>query len=234
MEPKFKVGDVVVRTEIKSFGGMNIGDKGTVQEANVVRKIIYLHLKEFPTYVFDSESFRLASKADMVKIVVKPKDSVGDVNSTAKGSGARFNAGKPPMDLVPLRVVADYYYRANNTKSKRDAVAVLYQLALWQEEGLTGYLNDALSQFDSTIMKDCANVFDYGRKKYSDWNWAKGMAWSVPLACAARHLISILDDEEIDPESLLPHRGHVACNIVMLLTFQRTYKEGDDRPRCLA
>jgi hypothetical protein len=77
--------------------------------------------------------------------------------------------------------------------------------------------------------QDCARVFDYGKAKYAAWNWAKGMAWSVPLACAARHLIAILNGEETDKESGLPHRGHVMCNLVMLMTFEQTYKEGDDR-----
>lgn len=77
---------------------------------------------------------------------------------------------------------------------------------------------------------DCALVFDYGRKKYAEWNWAKGMAWSIPLACAVRHLLAILRGEENDPESGLPHRGHVACNLVMLAQYEATYHEGDDRP----
>ena len=56
------------------------------------------------------------------------------------------------------------------------------------------------------------------------------MAWSIPLACATRHLIAMINGEEIDPESGLPHRGHVYCNICMLLTYAETFVEGDDRP----
>jgi hypothetical protein len=57
------------------------------------------------------------------------------------------------------------------------------------------------------------------------------MAWSIPLACAARHLVfGMMAGEEFDLESKLTHRGHFLCNIVMLLTFIRTYPEGDDRP----
>ena len=57
------------------------------------------------------------------------------------------------------------------------------------------------------------------------------MPWSVPLACAARHiLLGPMAGESIDSESGLSHRGHFLCNIVMLLTFVRTYPEGDDRP----
>ena len=59
------------------------------------------------------------------------------------------------------------------------------------------------------------------------------MAWSVPLACAARHLRAIIRGEHLDPESHESHRGHVFCNIVMLMTYTRTYVEGDDRPKGL-
>jgi hypothetical protein len=56
------------------------------------------------------------------------------------------------------------------------------------------------------------------------------MPWSVPLACATRHLLAMIRGESIDPESGIPHRGLVFCNVVMLYTFGRTYQEGDDRP----
>jgi Domain of unknown function (DUF5664) len=81
-----------------------------------------------------------------------------------------------------------------------------------------------------TSLADAARVFDYGRKKYAEWNWAKGMAWSIPLACALRHCLAILDGEENDPESGLPHVGHIKCNLLMLLTFAETFPDGDDRP----
>jgi hypothetical protein len=36
--------------------------------------------------------------------------------------------------------------------------------------------------------------------------------------------------EDIDPESGEPHRGHVFCNVVMLLQYTKTYTEGNDLP----
>jgi hypothetical protein len=109
--------------------------------------------------------------------------TVGDVNSNARGTGARFNDGKPAFDLIPIM-----------------------------------------------SMQDCARVFDYGRKKYADWNWAKGMKWSVPFACVMRHLAAWQRGEDDDAESGLPHLGHVMCNLVMLSTYAQTYRDGDDRP----
>lgn len=109
--------------------------------------------------------------------------SIGDVNSQAKGSGARYNDGKPDYSLIPL-----------------------------------------------ATLEDEARVWMYGKNKYAAWNWAKGMPWSVPLACALRHIAAWQRGEDIDPESGLPHLAHVMCNIRMLTLYTKTYPEGDDRP----
>lgn len=109
--------------------------------------------------------------------------AVGDVNSNEAGSGARYNAGKPAFELVPL-----------------------------------------------IAFEACAQVFDYGRKKYAQpWNWAKGMPWSVPLGCLLRHISAWQAGENTDAESGLPHLAHAMANLVMLTTYARTFPQGDDR-----
>ena len=110
-------------------------------------------------------------------------NAIGDINSKEKGSGARYNNGKPDFSLIPL----------------------------W-------------------TLEDEAKVWMYGKNKYAAWNWAKGMDWSVPLACLLRHLSAWQRGEEIDSESGLPHLAHAMCNLRMLVMFSKTYKEGDDRP----
>lgn len=109
--------------------------------------------------------------------------NAGDINSTARGSGARYNNGKPDLSLIPLSTLSDE-----------------------------------------------ARVWMYGRDKYAAWNWTKGMAWSIPLACALRHLSKWQAGEELDDESGLPHLAHAMCNLRMLTLFAQTYTEGDDRP----
>ena len=160
---------------------------------------------------------------------------VGDVTSSAPGTAARFNTGKAPLDLVPLRAMADFYDADGRPCSDeaKSALHALYYLAAWQESGDKSCLVQALRALGDG-WTECAHVFDYGRKKYAAWNWAKGFDWSVPLACAARHLRSIIDGESTDPESGLAHRGHVFCNVSMLLTFIRTWPSGDDRSPMLA
>jgi hypothetical protein len=172
-----------------------------------------------------------ADMAQIIKEIDAENAGIGDVNSDARGSGARFNNGKPPVELIPVSVIA----QAASSVATRDgaedfvweALRVLEVLGRWQCRDVDAA--DILAEMDEWHA-DCARVFDYGRKKYAEWNWAKGMKWSVPLACAVRHCLAILRGEENDPESGLPHRGHVACNIVMLAQYESSYPEGDDRP----
>ena len=157
----------------------------------------------------------------------EPTDGIGDVNSDARGSGARFNSGKPPVELIPVWIIANTTFVDPTDEAKGEAADLLALLGDWQRLECTAI--DILARMEDWHV-DCARVFDYGRKKYAEWNWAKGMPWSVPLACAVRHCLAILRGEENDPESGLPHRGHVACNLVMLAQYESSYPEGDDRP----
>ena len=158
--------------------------------------------------------------------------SVGDVTSSARGSGARYNDGKPPLELLPLRVFAEGLYRIDFTEPQQRAYDALLKLAAWQEVGGVGYLYDSIRALGSP-WHDGARVLDYGRRKYAAWNWSKGMAWSIAVGCAVRHLEGIIRGEEHDPESGLTHAGHAVCNLVFLITYHTTFPEGDDRPRTL-
>lgn len=153
-----------------------------------------------------------------------PIAHVGDINSNERGSGARYNAGKPAVELIPLRIIGEYYVDRDN----KLGWGLIY-LGQFQEGAGSAPLFDLVEMLGAP-WRECANGLDYGRKKYNAWNWTNGMKWSVPLACAARHLLWMIEGEEIDQESGIPHAGLVLCNVTMLLTFMRTYPEGDDRP----
>jgi hypothetical protein len=154
--------------------------------------------------------------------------SVGDVNSSERGSGARFNDGKADIGLIPLRLLAEYCDDGSGDGDKSRYLLALRMLGKFQETGDHRVLYTALGAIDFD-WRDCARVFEYGKAKYAAWNWAKGMAWSIPLACAARHLMAVLDgDQYLDVESGLPHDGHFACNIFMLLYYKDNYPEGND------
>jgi hypothetical protein len=97
------------------------------------------------------------------------------------------------------------------------------------QKGRTNVIFDVVAHLSPNLDLAC-KVFDYGAKKYATWNWAKGMPWSVPLACIGRHLKAIKDGEEVDAESGVHHAGHILCNVIMLAHFAAHYPEGDDRP----
>lgn len=87
-----------------------------------------------------------------------------------------------------------------------------------------------LSLIPLNTLFDEARVWEYGKKKYKEWNWVKGMSWSVPYACMIRHMAAWQNGEENDEESGLPHLAHAMCNLRMLTLFAKNYKEGDNRP----
>lgn len=151
--------------------------------------------------------------------------SIGDVNSNERGSGARFNTGKPPVELIPVSLIGKQLARQDNPM----AIPMLH-LGEFQRGGSAECLYQVIEAI-GPAWDECAEVFAYGKRKYAAWNWAKGMDWSIPIACAARHMLfGMACGEANDPESGRPHRGHVLCNLVMLLTYIETYPEGDDRP----
>lgn len=162
--------------------------------------------------------------------------AVGDVTSEERGSGARYNAGKPRLDLIPAHVWRAWKDAESGFDSEfaevQDAAAyydLLGDLNLWQRDEAPA--RNMLAHFSTEDMEEAARVFEYGAAKYAAWNWAKGMAWSVPVGCILRHGVALAErDEYVDPESGRRHWGHVACNVIMLVHFEETYPEGDDRP----
>lgn len=158
------------------------------------------------------------------------KQGIGDIASNKKGSGARYNDGKPDMSLIPITLLAESFtvFLSDFGTEACNALRHLgnYQRASDDENALWNVINE----LGIDGWEEAARVFTYGKEKYASWNWAKGMPWSVPLASATRHLIAMAHGELADPESGLPHRGHVFCNLIMLLTYRTNYKEGNDLP----
>lgn len=156
--------------------------------------------------------------------------SIGDVNSNERGSGARYNDGKARMEFIPAGVLYDYYEdRSGESHEKCVALQVMRQLDLL-EQGDESAIVGALDFLGDHRWKGAGDQFEFGAKKYSAWNWAKGMHWSVPIACCKRHLVKVLEGENTDEESGVHHFGAVACNLIMLLHFKRHYRVGRDLP----
>jgi len=71
-----------------------------------------------------------------------------------------------------------------------------------------------LVDFDS--IEDIAKVLEFGAQKYDDHNWKKGLKSDEVVESLLRHIFAYLRGEDIDPESGLPHVGHMGCNVMFL------------------
>ena len=143
--------------------------------------------------------------------------------------------GIPELDPIELRTfgpvgdaldASQYYVHAHSLGGIGDVNS--------NEKGSGARYNDGkadLSLIPLSTLEDEARVWMYGEKKYKRFNWMKGMAWSIPMACALRHLAAWQNGEDLDPESGQPHLAHAMCNLRMLTLYARTYPEGDDRPK---
>lgn len=175
--------------------------------------------------------------------------AIGDLSSNAKGTGARFNTGKTPYELIAWDTAAiGLGVHCTPGHPHRAAVnSALVALGRFQSGGDRHDLSEVLYHTANAaglsvveLYAEVARVLEYGKTKYDEWNWAKGMPWDSVIACAARHLLGTpgmpgMWDEPngVDHESGLLHAGHVGCNILFLLQFMRTYREGDNRPKQL-
>jgi hypothetical protein len=68
------------------------------------------------------------------------------------------------------------------------------------------------------------HVLDFGAKKYSKDQWKKGLPKREILESMMRHLAALMDGEENDPESGLPHVGHIQCNALFYSYFMQEKK----------
>ena len=145
----------------------------------------------------------------------------------------RYNDNKPRYDLIILSNIYDSFSRIQNLSSDQNlALEVLRYISNVQTNLDGDSLIDAMSILIN-YWDDCAKVFEYGAKKYDDWNWLKGMKWSTNLASLTRHIMAILKDKDalIDNESGVSHFGHILCNLVMFRYSITKYPENNDLPK---
>jgi hypothetical protein len=69
----------------------------------------------------------------------------------------------------------------------------------------------------------------FGAKKYGDQNWRGGLAWTRVLGAAMRHLLAFLGGEDKDPETGISHLAHLGACAMMMLEYEVTHKELDNR-----
>ena len=161
------------------------------------------------------------------------QQGIGDLISTAVGTAARFNAGKPRVDLLPLRVLAGMMDQvpSDSPNAHADEIHSLACLGAFQARNGDDFYNLALATCALNYpIEACAGAFEYGLKKYAAWNWSKGMPWSAMIASTTRHLLAGYRGEKHDAESGCEHIGMAMFGLLCLAVYIDTYPEGDDRP----
>ncbi len=58
-------------------------------------------------------------------------------------------------------------------------------------------------------------VMTYGARKYAPGNWQKCTEPERYIGAIFRHLVAIMEGEILDPESGLPHIGHLIASAMM-------------------
>lgn len=81
------------------------------------------------------------------------------------------------------------------------------------------------SYVDFKSLEPMVQVLEFGALKYAPFNWKKPMDKMEILESLQRHLIALFAGEEVDPESGLPHIGHLMCN-AMFYSYHTQKKDG--------
>lgn len=78
-------------------------------------------------------------------------------------------------------------------------------------------------------LEPMVRVLEFGKMKYSAWNWTKGLPVTEICDSLMRHLSSFLQGEDNDQDSKLPHIGHIMCNAMFLSYMMKNRPDLDNR-----
>lgn len=80
-------------------------------------------------------------------------------------------------------------------------------------------------------LRQVAEHYGIGARKYEDRNWERGYEWSLSYAALQRHAQAFWGGEDIDPETGTSHMCAVVFHALALLEFQATNASKDNRPK---
>lgn len=175
------------------------------------------------------------------------KEHFEEIEGDVKGGGTRDNKGKLRWSLFPFSVFEGWNHKKLRGFSDkiytREGIEDSLQNIL---EGGTNPLELLLQTLSLYVNKDvdylhtiqlpledCIRVLEFGCKKYSAHNWKKGLKVTESLDSFTRHFRAYCSGEELDPESGLPHIGHMLCNAMFATWMVQNKPEFDDRYKSL-
>lgn len=81
-------------------------------------------------------------------------------------------------------------------------------------------------------LEEVVKGFEFGKRKYDENNWKKGLAYSRVFDATQRHLMAwFCDREQKASDSGLDHLAHAICNLLFLMWYDNNLEgDWDDRP----
>lgn len=79
-------------------------------------------------------------------------------------------------------------------------------------------------------LESLIKVLMFGKEKYSEANWKKGLPISDIINSLTRHLAKLEMGQDTDEESGLEETGHIMCNIYFIDWILKNKPWFDDRP----
>lgn len=79
------------------------------------------------------------------------------------------------------------------------------------------------------ILFSLGDILEVGAKKYSEHNWAKGMAWGRVYGALQRHLWAWWSRQDTDPETGRSHLSHALACLSFLIAYEQRNVGTDDR-----
>lgn len=80
-----------------------------------------------------------------------------------------------------------------------------------------------------SALEGMVEVLEFGAEKYDVDNWKKGLPVTEVCESLMRHLFSLLEGEDIDPESGLHHKDHLLANALFISWLIENKPEFDNR-----
>lgn len=84
------------------------------------------------------------------------------------------------------------------------------------------------SLVDFNALVPLVRVLEFGADKYAPDNWKLGLDRREILDSMMRHIAALADGEANDPESGLPHIGHILCNAMFYSHFEQKAAKQDE------
>ena len=117
----------------------------------------------------------------------------------------RYNQGKPKWSLVHFQ-----------------SLEPLVRVLEYGAHKYTIYTNEIGDDLKgSEVTPEQVKLWGLKIKSSGVENWKKGLDQKEILDSLTRHLFALISGEENDPESGLPHMGHIMCNALFYQYYNK-------------